>query len=323
VNDGDDGWEDFNVLNTTKTTASSTLHRTAKRLKREQDKNGAAAAAATMRTRDDGGGHHCGIIFTAPSTQLGSSTGPADSSQGRITSTKADRPNQSSSCDNDDDAAVMLDNSSHQSTTAATEKGTDDENKRPNNDGGSNTTTTTTSAAQGENIDKTAIGESSSSSRRKKISCSKNIVHHLLHRSTWGAAAMSKSSSMTAMAATSIVPPWKVVWQMNLFRDQEEEEEGPLVGGMRLFGQSSRRVMEVSWDPEGLGLAVATEDSVRIYNWDKVLAADMRYRNRGGSSFRTIPTVFTLQFPVSRQTASIAFLQWNPHVPGELAVGMR
>jgi len=90
------------------------------------------------------------------------------------------------------------------------------------------------------------------------------------------------------------------------------------------FQMGCSHVTTMSFDAVGVLLAVACEDgSIKIYDWDMVVAADLKGRNRllrkqSGPPFSVDPVV---DFGLPRK--SISFLQWNPFQQDVLAVGNR
>jgi hypothetical protein len=100
-------------------------------------------------------------------------------------------------------------------------------------------------------------------------------------------------------------------------------------------------VSKVAWDKAGELLAVAFEPSpascgnpvVAVYNWDMVLAADLRGRCQQQRSLhreeRPFPRsvellVPDLTIPIPSQSGrSVSILEWNPFNVDELAVGLR
>ena len=84
----------------------------------------------------------------------------------------------------------------------------------------------------------------------------------------------------------------------------------------------------MTWDTMGCLLAVASENMIRIYDWDMVGAADNKGRNQRTRNKADpekhrreewrIPPVLTFRVP-----QPVASLAWNPHDMDQLAVGLR
>jgi hypothetical protein len=89
-----------------------------------------------------------------------------------------------------------------------------------------------------------------------------------------------------------------------------------------------RSIEHLAWDTMGVLLATSSSDNmIRIYDWDMVLAADQkgrsqRARNKQDSSNQRavfhIPPILAFSVP-----NPVASLQWNPHNLDQLAVGFR
>jgi WD40 repeat protein len=129
---------------------------------------------------------------------------------------------------------------------------------------------------------------------------SKNLAHHILDRSVHG--------RQVKVSARNI--SWKPIPFLNLQFDTIQP--GRLIA-----------VKHVAWDSMGVLLAVAyADDTIRIYDWDSVMAACMKGNNQRQSMpgkkchanlivepFLTIP--FPLRF--------VSHLVWNPYKADELA----
>jgi hypothetical protein len=88
------------------------------------------------------------------------------------------------------------------------------------------------------------------------------------------------------------------------------------------------KIDHMAWDTMGVLLAVASENMIRIYDWDMVGAADNKGRNQRTRNKAdpknnpreewSIPPVLTF-----RVTQPVASLAWNPQDMDQLAVGLR
>jgi hypothetical protein len=87
------------------------------------------------------------------------------------------------------------------------------------------------------------------------------------------------------------------------------------------------KIDHMAWDTMGVLLAVASENMIRIYDWDMVGAADNKGRNQRTRNKADpknpreewmIPPVLTFRVP-----QPVASLAWNPKDMDQLAVGLR
>ena len=87
-------------------------------------------------------------------------------------------------------------------------------------------------------------------------------------------------------------------------------------------GIGGGNIDHMTWDAMGVLLAVASDRTISIYDWDMLRAADIRGRSDRARSCQDsefkIPPIAKFQLP---QPASS--LVWNPFEMDELAVGFR
>ena len=79
----------------------------------------------------------------------------------------------------------------------------------------------------------------------------------------------------------------------------------------------------MAWDAMGVLLAVSSDRTIRIYDWDMLRAADIRgrsdrARNTNDHTEFKIPPIVNFQLP-----HPVSSLVWNPFEMDELAVGFR
>jgi hypothetical protein len=146
-------------------------------------------------------------------------------------------------------------------------------------------------------------------SRSRSLPPSINVVHQLLSRSMHGA-------GRTKCSVVSAPPPaWKIPSWIDLCP-----------------GNSSARnsgIKSLAWDEMGVLLAAYCDDRcIRIYDWDMVVAANVKGRNRRtrqaaynkkDTECLMIEPILIFPFPFGH----VSVLKWNPFHPDELAVATR
>jgi hypothetical protein len=196
-----------------------------------------------------------------------------------------------------------------------------------------------------------------------RIATSKNVVHALI-LATYNATTQSSMRRPQVVAPSSGISPAKAGSHATTANQDTDHYDGSVAlpstyeklsrfrvcwsvpswlqlvqhAGASAY-QSS--VSKVAWDKSGELLAVAFDASgascgnpvVAVYNWDMVLAADVRGRCQQQRSLhlqeRPPPIAVELLVPVltipipSQSGRSVSVLEWNPFNVDELAVGLR
>jgi hypothetical protein len=155
---------------------------------------------------------------------------------------------------------------------------------------------------------KSSAATGTDKSRSRSLPPSTNVVHQLFSRSVHGDG--RKKCSVSA-------PPhaWKIPSWIDLCP-----------------GNSSARnsgIKSLAWDEMGVLLAAYCDDRcIRIYDWDMVVAANVKGRNRRtrqaaynkkDTECLMIEPILVFQFPFGH----VSVLKWNPFHPDELAVATR
>eukprot|EP00980_Cylindrotheca_fusiformis_P007341 scaffold1525_cov142-Cylindrotheca_fusiformis.AAC.141 len=139
-----------------------------------------------------------------------------------------------------------------------------------------------------------------------KIPKPPSLLSQLVHRSCRGTKLTPQQPKKWR------TPSWVTLLQPPPIRSVESPSSMP----------PSRTIDHLAWDSMGVLLAVASGDWIRVYDWDMVRAADLHGRNDRRRKIRDsefqIPPI--LQFRVPHPVAS---LEWNPHHPDQLAIGLR
>jgi hypothetical protein len=187
-----------------------------------------------------------------------------------------------------------------------------------------------------------------------RIATSKNVVHALI-LATYNATTQSSMRRPQVVAPSSGISSAKAGSHATTARQEAPSTYEKLsrfrVGWsvpswlqlVQHAGASAYQssVSKVAWDKSGELLAVAFDASaascgnpvVAVYNWDMVLAADVRGRCQQQRSLylqeRPSPIAVELLVPVltipipSQSGRSVSVLEWNPFNVDELAVGLR
>jgi hypothetical protein len=145
-------------------------------------------------------------------------------------------------------------------------------------------------------------------SRSRSLPPSTNVVHQLFSRSVHGG--RKKNCSVSAPQ-----PAWKIPSWIDLCP-----------------GNSSARnsgIKMLAWDEMGVLLAAYCDDRcIRIYDWDMVVAANVKGRNRRtrqaaynkkDTECLMIEPILVFPYPFG----NVSVLKWNPFNPDELAVANR
>jgi len=116
---------------------------------------------------------------------------------------------------------------------------------------------------------------------------------------------------------------WPKKWNIPSWISLEHPSMGhDASGSSTSIGGGHGTIDRMAWDATGVLLAVASDRTIGIYDWDVLRAADLRGRSDRArrcqdSGFR-IPPIARFRVP-----QPVSSLVWNPFEPDELAVGFR